>query len=126
LSNSKTKMKLETHIKNNTKIAEIVAEEILINSIEDGAQLLVDVYYQDFDRIILYEKNITPLFFDLKNGIAGEILQKFSNFRVRLAIVGDFEKYESKSVKDFIFESNKNRQINFVNSLEEGLGRFSN
>lgn len=118
-------MKLETHIINNTRIAEIVAEEILINSSEDGAQLLVDVYYQDFDRIILYEKNITPLFFDLKNGIAGEILQKFSNFRVRLAIIGDFKKYESKSVKDFIFESNKNRQINFVSNLEEGLERLS-
>ncbi|MNX87680.1 hypothetical protein D3C86_1196120 [compost metagenome] len=126
MPNSKLKMKLETHIKNNIRMAEIVAEEILINSIEDGAQLLVDLYYQDFDRIILYEKNITPLFFDLKNGIAGEILQKFSNFRVRVAIVGDFEKYESKSVKDFIFESNKNRQINFVSNLEEGLGKLSN
>lgn len=126
MPNLKLKMKLETHIINNTRIAEIVTEEILINSIEDGAQLLVDIYYQDFDRIILYEKNITPLFFDLKNRIAGEILQKFSNFRVRLVIMGDFEKYESKSVKDFIFESNKNRQINFVSTLEEGLERLSN
>jgi hypothetical protein len=126
LPNSKLKMKLELYIINNTRIAEIVAEEILINSIDEGAQLLVDIYYQDFDRIILYEKNITPLFFDLKNGIAGEILQKFYNFRVRLAIIGDFEKYESKSVKDFIFESNKNQQINFVRSLEEGLEKLSN
>ena len=126
MPNSKLKMKLETHIINNTRIAEIVTKEILINSIEDGAQLLADVYYQDFDRIILYEKNITPLFFDLRNGIAGEILQKFSNFRVRLAIIGDFTKYKSKSIKDFIFESNKNRQINFVSNLEEALERFSN
>jgi hypothetical protein len=119
-------MKLETHIINNIRITEVVAENIIINSIEDGAQLLVDIYYQDFDRIILYERNITSLFFDLKNRIAGEILQKFSNFRVRLAIIGDFEKYESKSIKDFIFESNKNRQINFVNSLKEGLERLTN
>lgn len=119
-------MRLETHIRNNIRIAEIVAEDILITTIEDGTQLLVDIYYQDFDRIILYEKNITPLFFDLKNRIAGEILQKFSNFRVRLAIIGDFEKYESKSVKDFIFESNKNRQINFVRNLDEGVERLSN
>ncbi|MCD0471573.1 DUF4180 domain-containing protein [Flavobacterium sp. JAS] len=118
-------MKIETHTINNTRIAEVIAENSIIESIEDGSQLVADIYYQDFDRIILYEKNITPLFFNLKNGIAGEILQKFSNFRVRLAIIGDFEKYESKSIKDFIFESNKNRQINFVNSLEEGLRRLS-
>ncbi|WP_316633385.1 DUF4180 domain-containing protein [uncultured Flavobacterium sp.] len=119
-------MKIETHTINNIKIAEVITENNIIKSIEDGSQLVADIYYQDFDRIILYEKNITPLFFDLKNKIAGEILQKFSNFRVRLAIVGDFEKYQSKSVKDFIFESNKNRQINFVNSLEEGLIKLSN
>ncbi|OXB00664.1 DUF4180 domain-containing protein [Flavobacterium pectinovorum] len=119
-------MIIETHTINNTKIAEVIAENIIIKSIEDGSQLVADIYYQDFDGIILYEKNITPLFFDLKTGIAGEILQKFSNFRIRLAIIGEFEKYESKSVKDFIFESNKNRQINFVNTLEEGLQRFSN
>ena len=119
-------MKIKTHTVNNTKIAEVIAENSIIESIEDGSQLVADIYYQDFDRIVLYEKNITPLFFNLKNGIAGEILQKFSNFRVRLAIIGDFEKYESKSIKDFIFESNKNLQINFVNSLEEGLRRLSN
>ena len=119
-------MKIETHIINDNRIAEIVTESIIINSIEDGSDLVANIYYQDFDKIILYEKNITPLFFNLKNGIAGEILQKFSNFRVRLAIVGDFEKYQSKSIKDFIFESNKKRQINFVNSLSEALEKLSN
>ncbi|MDR7210147.1 DUF4180 domain-containing protein [Flavobacterium piscis] len=52
---------------------------------------------------------------------AGEMLQKFSNFRVRLVIVGDFEKYQSKSIRDFIFESNNGRQINFTATLNEGL-----
>lgn len=118
-------MKIEKHLINNIKIAEVTAENIIIESVEDGSELIANVYYQDFDRMLLYEENITPLFFDLKNGIAGEILQKFSNFRVRLAIVGDFEKFESKSIKDFIFESNKNRQINFVNTLNDGLERLS-
>lgn len=118
-------MKIETHSVNHTRIAEVISENVVINSAEEGSQLLADLYYQDFDRIIVYEKNITPLFFDLKNGIAGEIFQKFSNFRVRLAIVGNFEKYQSKSLRDFIFESNRNRQINFINSLQEGLERLS-
>jgi len=51
---------------------------------------MADIYYQGFDAIILHEKTITPVFFDLKTGIANEILQKFSNCRMRLAIVGDF------------------------------------
>jgi len=119
-------MKIETHIINGNRIAEVTAENIIINSIEDGSDLVANVYYQDFDRMILFEKNITPAFFNFKNGIAGEVLQKFSNFRIRLAIVGDFEKYGSKSVKDFIFESNNNRQINFVKTLSEALNKLSN
>ena len=45
--------------------------------------------------------------------MAGEILQKFSNYRVRLAIIGSFEQCIAKSIRDFIYESNNGKQINF-------------
>ncbi|MFY9171960.1 MAG: DUF4180 domain-containing protein [Petrimonas mucosa] len=114
-------MKNETHQINETQIAEVISEVNVINRIEDGLNLLGTLYYQGFDKIILHEKNITPDFFDLKSGIAGEILQKFSNYRVRLAIVGDFTKYGSRSLKDFIVESNKRRDINFVSTSAEAI-----
>lgn len=75
-------------------------------------------------EVTLHEKNITPDFFDLKTGTAGEILQKFSNYRVRLAIVGDFSAYPGQSIRDFIFESNKRRHINFVGSVAEAVERL--
>ncbi len=112
---------IKTHLFENTRIAEIDSNEILINSNEDAFQLLVDVYYQDFDRIILYEHQLTPDFFDLKNGMAGEILQKFSNYRVKLAIVGEFSNYTKESILQFISESNKMKHINFVKNLEDAL-----
>lgn len=114
-------MKIETHNINGIKIAEVTSSDIIINSTSDSLDLLGNLYYQDFDRIIVHEKNITPDFFDLKNGMAGEILQKFSNYRVRLAIVGDFSKYTSKSLNDFIFESNKSKKINVVGSQSEAI-----
>lgn len=119
-------MKIESHIINDTKIAEIVSDTLVIKTSEDGLDLLGNLYYQDFDKIVIQEKNITPDFFDLKNGMAGEILQKFSNYRVRLAIVGDFTPYSSKSIKDFIYESNKKGQINFVNTTTKALSLLSN
>jgi hypothetical protein len=118
-------MKIEAHNINDTNIAEVISEANVINKVEDGIDLLGNLYYQGFDRIIIYEKNITPVFFDLKTGIAGEILQKFSNYRVQLAIVGDFTKYNSKSLNNFIYESNKGRLINFVSTLTEALGVLS-
>jgi len=114
-------MKIVTHNLNESKIAELVADDLIINSTEDGLDLLGNLYYQDFEKIIIHEKNIVPDFFELKNGIAGEILQKFSNYRVRLAIVGDFTKYNSNSLNDFIYESNKGKQVAFVSSVIDAV-----
>jgi len=114
-------MKIEPYIINNIQIAEVTSDSIIINKNEDGLDLLGNLYYQGFDKIVMHEKAITPDFFDLKTGMAGEILQKFSTYRVRLAIVGDFSKYNSKSLNHFIYESNKSKQINFVASTTEAL-----
>ncbi|WP_347217578.1 DUF4180 domain-containing protein [Chryseobacterium sp.] len=118
-------MDIKSHHIGNINIAEVTSEQVIIQSAEDGLDLMGNIYYQGFDKVIVYEKNITPDFFDLKTKIAGEILQKFSNYRIGLTIVGDFSKYESKSMKDFIFESNKTRHVNFVATLEEALKNFS-
>lgn len=112
-------MNIITHTSNNKKIAEIISSQLVVQTIEDGVDLLGDIYYQGFDKVILYEKNISPNFFNLKTGMAGEILQKFSQYRMPLVIIGDFSKYKSNSLKDFIFESNKGSQINFLDSIEK-------
>lgn len=118
-------MKIETHQTNDIKIAEVISTDMVIKTIEDGVDLVGNLYYQDYDRIIVHQKNITPEFFDLKTGMAGEILQKFSNYRVRLAIVGDYTQYSNESIKAFIAESNKGGHINFVTSVSEALQRLS-
>lgn len=114
-------MQLLTHSLGPITIAELSGEPVLIASTQDAVDLLGNLYYQGLDRVILHEKHLSADFFDLKNGIAGDILQKFSNYRIRLAIVGDFEKYDSKSVRDFIRESNRGRQLNFVSTLEKAI-----
>lgn len=99
---------------NGLKTAQIVSDNILIKKLDDATQLLGDMYYQGFDKIILNESNICPEFFDLKTKLAGEILQKFSNFNMKLQIIGSWQKYQSPSLQDFIFESNKGSLINFI------------
>jgi hypothetical protein len=114
-----------TIIPHNTNIAEVTSETLVISKIEDGIDLLGNLYYLGFDKIILHEENITPDFFVLSTGIAGEILQKFSTYRVRLVIVGDFSKYTSKSLRDFIYESNKGKHICFVANIEDAIVMLS-
>lgn len=114
-------MEIKTHNIDNTKVAEIITDKVILRSTEDGLDLLGNLYYQGFDKIIIHKKNITPEFFDLKTKIAGEILQKFAQYQMPLIIVGDFSKYKSKSLNDFIFESNKSKQINFIEDLSNIL-----
>jgi hypothetical protein len=39
------------------------------------------------DGLILTEGDLGPSFFDLRTGLAGEAMQKFVNYRVRVAVV---------------------------------------
>jgi len=103
----------------NEKIAVVQSPDIVIHNAEDAAELLMNCRYQGSDSIIVNEINLPVAFFDLKSGLAGDILQKFSTYQGRLAIIGDFTKYESKCLRDFIYESNKGKRINFVSSMEE-------
>jgi len=105
-------------------IAEIISDDIVIKNTQDAVDLMANCLYQGANRIIIYEKDIIPEFFDLKTGIAGDILQKFSTYGVCLAIVGDFSKYTAKSLRNFIFESNKYKRINFVKTVEEAKVRL--
>jgi hypothetical protein len=44
---------------------------------------------------------------------------------MKVAIVGDFSVYTSKSLRDFIYESNKGKCIFFLNSEEQALEKLS-
>ena len=106
-------------------IAEILPDSEMINAPEDLLDIMADAGYNGSHGIIIHSSNLANEFFDLRTGLAGEILQKFSNYRMKLAIVGAFADIESKSLRDFIRESNNRGIINFVKSPEEGIFRLS-
>lgn len=58
-------------------------------------------------------------FFVLSTGLAGEILQKYVNYGGRIAIYGDYSNYTSKPLKDFMYESNKGKDVFFVSDEEQ-------
>lgn len=106
-------------------ISEILPGSDLIAGPDDILDLMAEARLNDSGRMIIHEKSLHPDFFDLKTKVAGEILQKFSNYRMRLAIVGDFSEYKSKSLLDFIRESNRTGTIFFVGSVEEALSKLN-
>jgi hypothetical protein len=118
-------MELKIIEANNQKIAEIVSDDIVINDTQGALDLMAEAGYYQAKCIILSEFNLKPDFFELRTGMAGEILQKFSQYSVKLAIIGEFEKYKSKSLKAFIVESNRGNQIFFVPDRDTAIARLS-
>jgi hypothetical protein len=94
--------------------------------INNTQEFLDTVFNLPSSAIVLHEENLHPDFFELRTGIAGDILQKVVNYKMQLGIVGDFKKYQSKSLRDFIYESNKTNIIVFVNTVDEAITRLSN
>lgn len=91
----------------------------LINSAQSALDLIATARYEYGEvKLVIRKEDVLEDFFDLKTRIAGEILQKFVNYNMAVAVVGDFSGYSSKSLKDFIYESNKGRSVFFVESTE--------
>jgi hypothetical protein len=105
-------------------IAEIMPGSEMINSTEDILEIMADAGYNGSTGLIVYADNLNKDFFDLKTKIAGDMLQKFSNYRMKLAIIGDFSEVKSKSLRDFIRESNTLGVINFTGSLAEAIDKL--
>lgn len=109
-------MNTKEYRKNGVTVVRILEEGVIIECVQDYLDIISDVCTK---KIILNKENICDDFYDLHTGFAGEILQKASNYRLSLGIVGDFSNLESKSLRDFIYESNENRQIVFKKTVEE-------
>lgn len=60
----------------------------------------------------------------MSSGLAGEVLQKFINYHVKIAIYGDYSHYTSKPLHDFIYESNKGNHVFFAPSKDEAINKL--
>lgn len=104
----------------NGKIIAVISDAE-IESVQDALDVLAEASFSGCDRMIVQKDMLPESFFSLKTRLAGEILQKFSNYRVKLAIVGDFENVRSSSLKSFIYECNKGNQVFFKGTKEEAV-----
>jgi hypothetical protein len=107
----------------NHVIAELTDENFIIKDSQDAIDLITHSN-EGCDRFIIYKKNLHEDFFNLGSGIAGDILQKFSNYRIRLGVIGDFSGFKSKNLNDFFRESNRMGRILFLDNIDEALARL--
>lgn len=119
-------MKVDVIKENNIGIAVVSSSEVLIKDVQSALDFMATIRYDTgCTRIVLNKSAICEDFFHLSTKLAGEILQKFINYRAKIAIIGDFSMYTSRSLRDFIYESNKGRDIFFLPDEKMAIERLS-
>ena len=110
------------NIKTINDIAIVNSNDIIIKDVQTAIDFMMSVKYEtNCSKIAINKEAIAEEFFILSKGIAGEILQKFINYQIKFAIIGDYSKYTSKPLKDFIYESNNGKDIFFVTDENEAI-----
>lgn len=119
-------MEYKIHSVNDHILCELVSENVIIKNLDDALDIMGNAFGLGATKIIIKKNHLCLDFFDLKTKIAGEILQKFSTYNLKLAIIGDFENIESKSLRDFIYESNKIGRVLFVENFDKAIEKLAN
>lgn len=119
-------MKFEKILNNNIEMARITGEELLITDTQSALDLIATASYEtQCNRIILDKESVCDDFFILSTRLAGDVLQKYINYGIKMAIIGDYSHYTSKPLHDFIYESNHGKDFFFVSTLDEAVSRLS-
>lgn len=91
----------------------------------DAMDLIASARYETgCEALILPREALSEDFFRLSTGLAGEVLQKFVNYQMKVAILGDFSGYTSKPLQDFIRESNRGKTVFFLSTEAEALKKL--
>jgi hypothetical protein len=103
------------------RILECAPEGPALQSEQDATTVLGEAMAQGAALVLLPVDRLSASFFQLRTGLAGAIVQKFVNYRMRLAIVGAIspEALESTALRAYILECNRNKNVWFLDSMDD-------
>jgi hypothetical protein len=108
-----------------TRIVTWPATAPRIDTAAQANDLIGEAWAHEASWVAVPVASFGPEVFQLKTRIFGEIAQKFVNYRLGLAVIGDIpEPYaQSHALQDYIREVNQGPDIWFLASLEELIKR---
>jgi hypothetical protein len=108
-------------------IAEVIAEDVVVNNIRDALDTIAEANYHGAHSIIMQTEHLHHDFFNLRTGLAGEVLQKCANYRMRLAVVGAVEPFSrnSNSFNAFVVECNRGNSVFFAPDRSAAIARIT-
>lgn len=85
----------------------------------DAGDLVGEAFSVQARLVVLPVHSLSPDFLRLASGFAGDVLQKFVNYGLRVAVVGDISDAVAASgaLRDFVRESNRGGSVWFEPDL---------
>jgi hypothetical protein len=99
----------------------------VIRGERDALDLIGEAFGVGAEWVAVPASRFGDEFFRLRTRVAGEIIQKFVNYRLGLAVLGDVSRHTTASpaLRDFVYESNKGAQTWFVSDAEDLADRLA-
>lgn len=87
----------------------------------DANTFISAAWHHEAEMVAIPTERLSEDFFRLSTRLAGEVIQKFANYRLRLAIVGDISGWisQSNAFRDFVYEANNGQLVWFVANVDE-------
>jgi hypothetical protein len=103
------------------RIVELAAEGALLRDDRDAVDTIAAASEYHPEIIVIPMERLSDDFFRLRTGIAGQVIQKFLTYRLRLVILGDISMHlrESSALRDFVYECDSGSHVWFVTRLAE-------
>lgn len=103
------------------RVAEISHHGAALESERDATDLIAEALSSDARLVAIPAERLSSDFFQLGTRKAGHFIQKFVNYRLRVAILGDISGHveASEPLADFVRESNRGRDVWFVRDSAE-------
>ncbi len=97
-----------------------------LGSDRDASDVLSEAFSTDATVVVIPVERLDPAFFELRSGLAGGFFQKMQNYERRLVVLGDIsaQTAASKSLHDFVYETNRHGNHLFVPDRESLLARL--
>ncbi|KFE72168.1 hypothetical protein DB31_0429 [Hyalangium minutum] len=95
--------------------------------VQDASSLLSLAFEHQADMMTIPAARLGESFFKLATGVAGELVQKFTTYRIRLTILGDISAQvaNSNALRSFVYEANKGSQLWFLENREALVERLA-
>lgn len=91
----------------------------MINDTGDFLDLIGNAGYNRASGVLIHSHHLPEEFFDLKSRLAGEYLQKLSNYSMRAAFVIRDIHLEHPRFREMVLEANKGGNVAYFTSLEK-------